>query len=105
MHLDGGSCDALDGIVDGHGGVAVASCVDDDPVEGKPHLLDFVYYLPLDIGLEIVYLHFGELISKVGKEIFEAGASIDIGFSGAQEVEVWAVDDDELFHVGKGVEG
>ena len=54
MHFNHWCFYRTDGIVNSHGRVRVGSCIDDDPIEAKSHLMQFVDQLPLYIGLKIM---------------------------------------------------
>ena len=98
MHLDDGSGDGGDGIVDGHAGVAVAPGVEDDALGGEPHLVQAVDNLTLDVALVVAYLYIRKTPSECVHHLLHSGVSIDGRLALAGEVQIRSVDDFDMFH-------
>ena len=62
VHLDDGSGDGGNSIVDGHAGVAVAASVEDNAVGGEANGMEAVDELALDVALIVAYLYIRELL-------------------------------------------
>jgi hypothetical protein len=58
--------------------------------------MQFVYDCPFVVALKVVNMKAGETASEVEKKILKAVIAIDFGLPLAEEVEVGAVDDDDL---------
>jgi len=98
MHLDDGSGDGGDSIVDSHAGVAVATGVEDDALGGKTHLVQAVDNLTLYVALEITYLYIRKTPSERVHHLLHSGVSIDGRLTLAGEVQIRSVYDFNMFH-------
>ena len=121
VYLDGRNRDSFDGIVDGNGGVGVCSSVEDDAVAGRgarrvapvgrvrgkgkvgivtiPCEVNAVDDVAFVVGLEVVDLDIGISLTQCFEEVLESLCTVDAGFAMAQEVEVGAVDDEDMHMV------
>lgn len=98
MYFDGGCRNGENGVVDGHGGVAVAASVDDNAVMLETRLLNAVDDFALYVALEMDNLHVGEFVLELVDEFFHRGGAVEFGFADTSEVEVRAVDYCDFFH-------
>ena len=86
-------------IPDRHGGMREATRVDDDAVDVAAGCLDTVDQGAFVVGLEGVEggVHGGGVGFAGGFDVGERGVAVDLGFAGAQEVEVGAVEEEDGF--------
>ena len=68
VHLDHRCRNGTDAVVQGDARVAVAACIEHHTIAVKAHRLQLVDEFALDIALEIIYLHVGELCTQ-GRQI------------------------------------
>lgn len=97
MQLNERDTHAQQRIADSNGGMRVRAGVDDDPVDMTARGLDAVHNGAFVVGLEGVEgaaVIRGD-IGAVGLDVGEGCAAVDVGFAGAQEVEVGAVDEED----------
>ena len=98
MHLDDGSGDGGDGIVDGHTSMAVATRIKHYAVGSEAHLMEAVDEFPLDVALVVADFYVKELLPKAVNHFLHGGMSIDGRLALARKVKVRSVDDFDMFH-------
>ena len=108
VQLDERNVHASQGVPQRDTGMCQSARVDDDGIDFSTRFMDAVNYSPFVVGLECGEgdvegggLRFGGRLD-VGK----CRVSIYVRFTGAEEVQVWAVDEEDvLCHVGGDVDG
>lgn len=76
-----------------HGGMRVASCIEQDPLVGKAHLMNFVNNLSLNIALKIIQLNLRKLLSERIQIRFKRLATVHFRFPLSQKIEIGTVND------------
>lgn len=94
-------CDSGDSVMNRNGGVAVASCIEDNPIVRETHLMNLIDQLAFDIALIVVNLHIRESRPQLREEVLKGSTAIDIGFSNPEEVEIGSVYYHYSFHDAK----
>jgi len=92
VHFNHRRADGTDAIGQGDAGVRVGSGVKHDAVALKPHGLQLVDKLALDVALKVIYLYIGETSTQARLEIVERRATINVWLAYAKQVEIWPVD-------------
>lgn len=97
MQLDKGNAHTQQRIANRHRGMCVRARVDDDTVDTAAGGLDAVDDGAFVVGLEGVE---GAAVggrdgAGVGYDVGEGGVAVDVWFAGAEEVEVWTVDEED----------
>ena len=101
MNLDSRGWHGSYGITERHTGMAVAAQIDNQPVGSETAQLYLVDEFALNIALEVAQPYVGETSAKFLHELFHCHGSVDLRFATPSEVEVRAVDNSNLFHLGK----
>ncbi len=97
MHLHHGRFDCGNGIGQSNGGMGVSAGIDDDALVGKTCLVKPVNQCSFGIALKIMENDAGILLLEGFKILLERSLAVDVRLTGAEQVEIWAVDD-ENFH-------
>lgn len=97
MQLDKGDSHTEQGIPDRHRGMRVGTGVDDDAVDVAAGGLDAVHDCAFVVGLEGIE---GAAVfdgdgAAVVFDVGQGGVPVDVRFAGAEEVEVWTVDEED----------
>ena len=93
MCLDYRNATPGNGITQGHAGVGVASGVEDDVIGPRLGFLNVYDKMAFDVGLMIAQrcASFASVGPKIGHNVIERTGPVDLGFAGAEHVEVGAV--------------
>ena len=100
MDLHSGQRDSFERIHDADAGVRVGGWVDDDSVKLAKGLLNPVDNDALVVALADVNSDiqlFSDLLDE-GDQVRIGLSSVDVGFTDAQHIEVWTVDEKNLCH-------
>ena len=71
MHLNHRRGDRTDSILQSDGRMGVSTRIQNDAVHIKTYLLNLVYQLSLNVGLEIVNLYIRIFLAEFGKVVFK----------------------------------
>src|SRR5699024_177675 len=91
MHLNHRRSDRTDSILQSDGRMGVSTRIQNDAVHIKTYLLNLVYQLSLNVGLEIVNLYIRIFLTEFGKVVFKSNATVNGRFTFAQEIYIGAV--------------
>ena len=91
MHLNHRRSDRTDSILQSDGRVSVSTRIQNDAVHIKTHLLNLVYQLSLNVGLEIVNLYIRIFLTEFGKVVLKSNATVNGRFTFAQEIYIGAI--------------
>ena len=75
MHLNHRRSDRTDSILQSDGRMGVSTRIQNDAVHIKTYLLNLVYQLSLNVGLEIVNLYIRIFLAEFGKVVFKSNAT------------------------------
>lgn len=81
VHLDHRCRNGTDAVVQGDARVAVTTSIEHHTIAVKAHRLQLVDELALDIALEIIYLHVGELCTQGRQIALKRAVAIDRWFA------------------------
>jgi hypothetical protein len=95
VDLDGGDGDRGNGIAERHAGVGQAPGIDDKTDGRAMGLLNTIDEKTLMVGLKSLYgdTQLGAMGFEVIVDLAQGGLAVDMGFAGAKEVQVRAMDD------------
>lgn len=98
VNLDDGAAQRADAVVQRYAGVGVGTGVKHNAVVGEAHLLHLVDKLALYVALIVLDVHVRVFRLELWQILFEGRRAVDAGFAGAQQVQVWTVDNDYFHH-------
>lgn len=96
MHFNDRTPDRGNGIADGHGRMSVSPGIQDDAIGGEALALQGVDDLPFYVTLKVDEIHIGKGRPQLGQVCLETEFAVDMGFPLAEQVQIGAVDDDDL---------
>lgn len=89
----GHSCD---GIRNGYRCMCISSGIDEYGIKVKSNFMDFIDDFSFNIALKIIELQTRKLGFQCLKIIFKRSTAINFRFSFSQEIEIWAVEDEDF---------
>ncbi len=91
MYLNHRRSDRTDSILQGDGCMCVSTRIQNDAIHIKTHLLNLIYQLSLNVGLEIVNLYIRIFLTEFSQIVFKSYATVNGRFTFAQEIYIGAV--------------
>ena len=101
MDFDNRGCDSGNSVMKSHRGVAVASCVEDNPIVCEAHLMNLIDQLAFDIALKVVNLHRRKGGTQFCEVVLKSTMAINIGLANPEKVEIGTVYYHYFFHDAK----
>ena len=90
--------DGADAVVQGYTGVRIGTGVQHDAVLTEAHLLNLVNQFSLYVALEVVQFDVSKTRLQHWQIVVERLAAVDTRFADAQQIQVWAIQDEYLLH-------